>query len=322
MKKTYVGIDLFKLICAFLIVFMHTFCFDSNIGLWIKNYLSIIGVPFFFIASGFFFYRGLEKAIDKKSYFYKHQKRTLIMYTAWTIITIPVAYYNLCLAHPDYSLLLKGIYILRGYFLSGSIGIYWFLLALIYNCSILYLVYKFKKTNLPIFLFSLIFFIIGILYNGGVLNSTNLGDFIHVIFGSERNFLNIGLFYMYLGFIIAKKDFNVNLFYSSLLTCTFIILDSHYSKIIGVHFLHAFSAIFVFLMSKELLLNHLKPISLQMREYSIALYLGHFPFILVFDYYLKRGTLIDFISAILFSVALYWIIKKFTTETIVKALYG
>ena len=322
MKKTYVGIDLFKLIFAFLIVFTHTYCYDSSIGLWIKQYLSVIGVPFFFIASGFFFYRGLDKAIDKRVYFYKHQKRTLLMYSAWSIVTLPVAYYNLCKAHSDYSPIMKFLYIIRGYFFSGSIGIYWFLLALIYNCTILYLVYKYKKSSLLIYSLSVLFYIIGILYNGGLLYNTVLGNAIHIIFGSERNFLTVGLFCMCIGFMIAKYNLKLKHYVSLSLACISILLDAYISKIIGVSFIHTFSTIFIFLMAKELILNQIKPISLKLREYSIAIYLGHFPFILVFDYYLRRGTLIDFTSAVLFSIILYWLIKKCTTKTITKAFYG
>ena len=67
--KTYKGIDFFKFIFALLIVYMHTYCFDGGpVGEWIKGVLSAVGVPFFFIASGFFFGKGLKKTDVPKEY--------------------------------------------------------------------------------------------------------------------------------------------------------------------------------------------------------------------------------------------------------------
>lgn len=53
--KIFYGIDVFKLVCAILIVFMHTYCRDyGKAGAWFVDAICNIGVPFFFIASGFF----------------------------------------------------------------------------------------------------------------------------------------------------------------------------------------------------------------------------------------------------------------------------
>ena len=107
-KKTYIGIDVFKLICAVLIIYMHTYCFDGGvIGSWIKNILASVGVPFFFIVSGYFFAKGTENAVNPKAYVKKYLLRILKIYVAWTIITLPVSWYNICIAHSDYSILLK-----------------------------------------------------------------------------------------------------------------------------------------------------------------------------------------------------------------------
>ena len=47
------GIDAMKLLCAFLIVYLHTYNRDwGAVGKWIHVNLSTAGVPFFFIVSG------------------------------------------------------------------------------------------------------------------------------------------------------------------------------------------------------------------------------------------------------------------------------
>ena len=56
------GLDLFKLIGAFLIVYLHTYNRDWGVtGNWFLHVIASIGVPFFFIVSGFFYGKGLHR---------------------------------------------------------------------------------------------------------------------------------------------------------------------------------------------------------------------------------------------------------------------
>lgn len=85
--KNYNTIDLFKFICAILIVFMHTYCRDlgENGSMFVKT-ICAIGVPFFFITSGFFLGKGFERNnndIDKKEYYKKYISRLIKMYIGW-----------------------------------------------------------------------------------------------------------------------------------------------------------------------------------------------------------------------------------------------
>ena len=81
MKKNFVGIDLFKLIAAILIVILHSIGnYLGKVGnLFIAN-ICCIAVPFFFIVSGYFFGRGLEKKGNyrKKEYFKKYEKNPFL----------------------------------------------------------------------------------------------------------------------------------------------------------------------------------------------------------------------------------------------------
>lgn len=101
-KVHYNGIDFFKLICAFLIVFLHTYCYDwGKFGIAIKNGITNTGVPFFFIVSGFFFCNGLKKQNsenERKKYFWSYEKKLIIMYVIWSVVTLPISIYNLYMA--------------------------------------------------------------------------------------------------------------------------------------------------------------------------------------------------------------------------------
>lgn len=66
----------------------------------------------------------------------------------------------------------------------------------------------------------------------------------------------------------------------------------------------------------------LKSYSTQMRQLSTAIYLEHFPFILLFDFYLRRGTMIDFSMAILFSIVCYYGLKRILPKKALGILYG
>lgn len=66
--QVYTGIDVFKLIAAVLVVLLHTVETSNYYACAIKEVFTRLAVPFFFIASGFFFQKGLEKAQSKVSY--------------------------------------------------------------------------------------------------------------------------------------------------------------------------------------------------------------------------------------------------------------
>ena len=67
----FVGLDVMKFICALLVVYLHTYNHDwGAVGEWVHANLSPIGVPFFFIVSGFLYMKKLQESGEgKKEYF-------------------------------------------------------------------------------------------------------------------------------------------------------------------------------------------------------------------------------------------------------------
>ncbi len=61
-KREYKTIDFFKLVCALLVVLIHTNEIHEYIPDMLTFSLSQCAVPFFFIVSGYFFHKGLCKA--------------------------------------------------------------------------------------------------------------------------------------------------------------------------------------------------------------------------------------------------------------------
>ena len=318
--KTYKGIDFFKFIFALLIVYMHTYCFDGGpVGEWIKGVLSAVGVPFFFIASGFFFGKGLKKTDVPKEYLRRYILRITKTYITWTVITFPVAWLVIIRSHNDFSFVLKIVYLIRCFFFSGSIGVYWFLLSLIYDAII---IYCFQKRLKSLFFVASILFLIGVIYNSGIIHLGILHKTIHAIFGSERNFINVGLFYMLVGFYLS--DLKLQIKRSRLLFALFVSLfiDTIFYLNSTIRFMQAVDAALFALLALQIDFRWGEKISLCLRENSKALYYAHFPIVLLFDFYLKRGTIIDFCFSCCSCVLLYYLSKYMLPKKYNKMLYG
>lgn len=322
-KKYYQGIDAFKFMCALLIVFMHTYCHDyGQLGKWFHEVITTIAVPFFFIVSGFFFTKGLLRSQDTEKYKNKYIKRVTLMYVFWSIVTLPISWFVvIAKGHPDYSFFMKLIYQIRLFLFTGSIGIYWYILALIYNSFILYLVFKYKK-DLVLYIISIILFFLGVIYNSPYNDGSFLFESIHVVFGSERNFLNVGLLYMAIGYFIAKHKLKYNNSFILTLIVLAIITRTLEFKYVHTNIGQAFIALFLFLYSLIFYNKYLKDVSKSLRELSTAIYLEQFPFILFFDFYLKKGTLLDFSLTITFCLALYYLLKKTLPQRCLSLIYG
>ena len=80
-----ISIDMMKIFCALLVVAIHvepfsfSFILDKALGV-----LTRIAVPFFFIASAFFYF---QKPISLKGYL-KYAKRILLLYFIWIAVYI------------------------------------------------------------------------------------------------------------------------------------------------------------------------------------------------------------------------------------------
>jgi serine/alanine racemase len=330
-KRLYPTVDAMKLFFAIAIVFMHTYCHDFGIlGERITQIVSQSGVPFFFICSGFFFNKGLNRcndSRDKDLYLKRYLLRVLKMYISWTIITLPIAVYIINKAYLGQDIFFKIVYWIRMFLLVGSIGVYWYLLAMLISALLIYYFMKINKLFL-LFVISFFFFVWGIFY----YTKLNVGqlyfEWIHILFGSPRNFLNVGLFYMLIGNFFSILESRKNNCFNHCFLVPFLIISiSIFIRYLEVKYLQTSfgvaliaSACFYFSISYSLKLS--QQTSFAMRFLSIGIYLLHFPFILVFDFYLSRGTIIDFPVTLLFAIVIYFILKLAFPSQISRMLLG
>ncbi len=319
--KIYTGTDLFKLLIALFIVFTHTYCSDwGTVGLWIRNNLSLSGVPFFFIVSGFFFEKGLKKSEDAGSYLKKYLIRIGGMYLFWFVITLPVAWYSWILTKPSENTLFRVFRVFRSFFFAGGMGVYWYLLSLLCVCPILYLLYRRPRMKAVIWPLAAVLFAVGALYYMGKLDGSLVYTGIHVVFGSERNFLTAGLFYMCIGTAFAENEVRLRIPFPAalLLLLAALAVGTFTVKPFG----NALIAVFLVIFALNLNPRIPEKYSHGMRKLSTGIYLIHFPFILLFDFYLKRGTLIDYPLTLAFSVAVFLFSSLLLPKKIKKIIYG
>ncbi len=123
-NREYTAVDIAKLICALLVVAIHTEPFAGNF--WLDKgfgVLTRIPVPYFFMASGYF----LFLADKEKTSFAKLKKyclRILLLYAVWSVFYLPMLF-SRCMVSGVFntSMFFKAIFWL------GTQGHLWYLIA-------------------------------------------------------------------------------------------------------------------------------------------------------------------------------------------------
>ncbi|HSD14440.1 MAG TPA: acyltransferase family protein [Flavobacterium sp.] len=204
------SIDILKLGLSFLIVALHIFPLsrlkgiDGILSYEIANGITRIGVPTFFIISGYF----LRNKINDKTYLIKYGKRILFLYLVWQLIYLPdmIRFYNLGWFSTS-NLILKLVF---GYWHL------WYLLATVFAVVLLY--YLKEKSVRQKFLLALLLFFIGyayqLAYKTNILNDFPALKLAYEGMGTTRNFIFMGYPFLVLGTLyehwretVTKRDF-------------------------------------------------------------------------------------------------------------------
>lgn len=99
-RKQYQSIDLMKIICAFLIIDIHTSTLLSlsNVAYTVcRHIIDVVAVPLFFVAGGFLFFQKLNacKTNQEKNKAYRgYALRILQMYLIYTVVYLPFVIYS------------------------------------------------------------------------------------------------------------------------------------------------------------------------------------------------------------------------------------
>ncbi len=220
--KNFNSFDLSKFVASILVVMIHIAPFGSQqtqnvysqMNFLLKNGICRIAVPLFFIFSGFFLYR--KTPLDRfsleptKKYFL----HILKLYLLWTLIYFPLAMIGI-LNNPN-GILFGFIMYVRNSIFSGSFSQLWYLNGLLFAVFLIsFLLYK-KWSPKKILITSSVFYIMGLFgdaYHGLIsplFDTKYIGTLLNLyftVFGTTRNGLFFGFFFVSMGMVFSNKDF-------------------------------------------------------------------------------------------------------------------
>ena len=295
-------IDIVKVIMAVLVIGIHTEPFGFNV--WLDRGFGIITrlcVPFFFVASAYFFWRK-----DKPAKLFL--KRIATLYVVWSIIFIPYDINKLKeMTVPE---------ILYRYFWIGNEHGLWYLYATIIGFIITYILLKFLKPKY-VLIIAIVLLVIG------TAKSTYSAAF-QQLFGftlpdvlKSRNGLFYGFPYIALGMSIAKSktqgiiESKKKVIIGFIISLLFLVLESYlfvvrFKAESTILWLSVFPCIyFFFLIVKNINISISANISLTLRKMSTLLYFSQFLFIPLLHNYLSNITFFIAVTALsaIFSIA-------------------
>ncbi|MBO1003880.1 acyltransferase family protein [Pseudogracilibacillus auburnensis] len=292
--KYYNGIDVARVIAAFLVVCVHTdplMTYSANGNYFLVSVIARLAVPFFFVVSGFFFGKKLsvDTALGSDLYvLFPVLKKLLTIYMVWLLIYLPLQILLWVRSgdpwHYWLSFLQKSIF-------EGSYYTLWYLTGLMFALAFSYILFKLFKPQTVLFI-TLILFIIGTLFQSyyDLWQTNEWLSLYHRIFLTTRNGLFFGAFFVSLGIFISKHPFtlsqrqNIGLFFLSLALLTMEAYRVHhlvFTKGSGMWFMLVPTIYFLFKLLQQWELRDQKYFA-YLRPFSLLVYVSHGLFLIVF----------------------------------------
>lgn len=227
----YSTIDMMKFIASILVICIHThplFHIQKDVNYFFVHLITRIAVPFFFISSGFFFYKKINKEGYQIKFLFKYLKRLCFIFGIWFLIYFPFSFIfpYLKLQHHQNQMIQKYLFSI---IYIGSFSHLWFFPALILSITLLFFLSQWIKLRI-LLLLSVALYLFGTLGDTYYqLQTIKTIEIIHTWIRSEfwtsRNGLFFGLPFVTIGAIISclkinaisKKMIDLGVLFSSLL---------------------------------------------------------------------------------------------------------
>lgn len=295
-KKTYNAIDLTKFLCAYLVMMIHIEPFGTNekfanISFIVQNCATRIAVPFFFIASGFFFYRKNYSNNFDWSNTKKYALKLIRLYFIWSAIYFPLCIKTIL--HNEKGMLKGLLLYLRDFVFAGSYAHLWYLPASVVGVLIVSFLIS-KNINIKSTLI-----LAAVLYCIGLLGQTwfglirpietispsvwNLLKMVKEIIYSTRNGLFEAFLFIALGMLFAYKKIELKkgiailgfaLSYIMMFLELYFVRKNNFSRAYDMFVFVVPATFFLFYIAKNTNLND-KPIYSTMRKMSSLIYFMH-----------------------------------------------
>lgn len=326
-------IDILKLIFSFCVIAIHTSLlsdFNDDVNWYITHIILRLAVPFFFVASGFFYGKKIIKSNNIDKITYDYIKKLIYPFIFWLLISLPIEFLKKYKGD-----ILSTIIILIKKVLFYPWGALWYISALIVSIFILSKFYKRNKYYLPIVI-GIILYVFGLISNSYyfIINNSilkNIIDGYRNIFITSRNGIFVGIIYVSVGVLIYKlysdkKIINIKKSIIYFILCYMVLIFEVYfirSKLyIDDNSLFISMPLLMFLFF-NIILNYECTLKTKLiRNYSIALYFIHKTVILYLTYIfnIEPGIKLFFIT-ILISTSVYLLIKNSKNKYLKKVIY-
>lgn len=317
-QKRYDSINIMRVICAFLVISLHTSVFASvNLGLnnIVAKGISRIAVPFFFISTGYF----MVKNITKNGYVKGFVKRIGLIYLLISLIDI-------ILIMPYVSMRLSGdfAYKIKYIFIGGITESLWYIPAIIFAVVLVSIFLK-KNWIKPLIVVSILLYIIGLLGDSyfGLIKNTPLEvviNFYNNIFINTRNGITFSIPFVTLGALIAKGNIKLskNIINICLIVFSIIFaLEAYFLNLSSISLdtnmymtlLLLVPVIFIWLLNMNIEIN--ERTSNILREMSLWIYCVHETIMLIVMMYMgSKNTILMFLEVSLISTLIAYLIAR------------
>ncbi len=225
MKSKNASIDILKFVFSILIILLHS-CQVGNFSLrqnsvygygyvFIIFVICRIAVPFFFVTSSYFLFRGMKKSPEPHMRVFNYCKRLFILYSVWFLLNgVYVAVFKL--GFPNNMSLKSFIILIRDIILGNGFPASWFLMACIIDAILLFFACKTDKGKnrlaIGIAVFCYIICLLMTYYNfltGEHLNK--IFDLINHYWGTFYISFPFALIFFVIGKIIAEHEESINI---------------------------------------------------------------------------------------------------------------
>lgn len=199
----YKTLDLLRLYCACLVIFIHMGLGDSVAFI---PCVTRQAVPFFFLASSFFFTKRAAKAENLKAFTISYIKPILIVYAVWALLWTPNFYIEALSNHSGKSVFYIVLIVLRRILLCGAAQ-YWYLLILSESVIVLAFLMHHRAYRIG-WVLCLLGIALHIIYNQHF--SSGVGRWIYQVFYTvfcwDCNVIMTGFPLVFLGFFFARNE--------------------------------------------------------------------------------------------------------------------
>lgn len=325
--KTYDTVNILRIVCAYLVIILHTKAFDSfgdAVRIFTSEFICRIAVPFFFITSGYFLY----SKISDEGYFRKYLKNIIKIYV---IVTIIYSIFYLPFIYGTF--IDQGIgYTLKVFLVNGISNSLWYFPALIISVAFVYIFLRKNLIN-TLIVISICLLLIGLMGDSyyGLIRET---PFIHIIdsynyiFDKTRNGITFGVPFITIGALINRYQLNEKIRKPLILFILFVIVYSVEVYVLAItqiskdHNMYVSLALIVpiiFIMALNSKLTISDDTSKYMREMSLWIYALHelLLSIVIFLKILSENTILNYLLICGITTLIAFIITKFKLKKVV-----